>query len=288
MAHISHPAPFLVKAYQLVDDPATDDIVSWNETGSTFIVWKTSEFASDLLPNYFKHNNFSSFVRQLNTYGFRKIVPDKWEFTNNNFRRGQNELLSKIRRRKSSHRCHRSKSSEGGNSSPSYYSGEEIGSTSSSSPDSKNPGIVDLETMAQLADLTDENNKLRKENEMLNLELAKAKEKCNHLVAFMTDDLKVAPELIDNIVKKVENNNSNNKGADLKVNREKMEEESAGDLKLFGVWLKGGKKEKNNDKNKTKREEEQKVEECSNEPEAKVMKTAEMEEALATTSDAGN
>ena len=62
------PAPFLTKTYQLVDDPAVDDVISWNEDGSTFVVWRPAEFARDLLPKYFKHNNFSSFVRQLNTY----------------------------------------------------------------------------------------------------------------------------------------------------------------------------------------------------------------------------
>ena len=61
-------APFLTKTYQLVDDPSVDDFISWNDDGSTFIVWRSAEFARDLLPKYFKHNNFSSFVRQLNTY----------------------------------------------------------------------------------------------------------------------------------------------------------------------------------------------------------------------------
>lgn len=64
----SLPTPFLTKTYQLVDDSAIDDVISWNEDGSTFIVWNPTEFARDLLPKYFKHNNFSSFVRQLNTY----------------------------------------------------------------------------------------------------------------------------------------------------------------------------------------------------------------------------
>ena len=62
------PPPFLTKTYQLVDDSSTDEVVSWGSELVTFVVWKPMEFARDLLPNYFKHNNFSSFVRQLNTY----------------------------------------------------------------------------------------------------------------------------------------------------------------------------------------------------------------------------
>merc|ERR1719335_858317 len=65
--------------YDLVSDVKSKDVVSWNETGRTFIVWKPAEFARDLLPRHFKHNNFSSFVRQLNTYGFRKVDQAKEE-----------------------------------------------------------------------------------------------------------------------------------------------------------------------------------------------------------------
>lgn len=64
----SSPPPFLLKTYMLVEDPTTDAVISWNEDGSAFVVWQPAEFARDLLPTLFKHSNFSSFVRQLNTY----------------------------------------------------------------------------------------------------------------------------------------------------------------------------------------------------------------------------
>lgn len=60
--------PFLTKTYDMVDDSSTDSIVSWSQTNDSFIVWNPPELCSVLLPKYFKHNNFSSFIRQLNTY----------------------------------------------------------------------------------------------------------------------------------------------------------------------------------------------------------------------------
>jgi len=95
----SDVAPFLRKAYQMVDDEETKDIISWTGDGKQFTIHKLNEFSSQLLPKYFKHSNFSSFVRQLNSYGFRKVEPARWTFATEGFSKNNEEDLSNIRRR---------------------------------------------------------------------------------------------------------------------------------------------------------------------------------------------
>ncbi|KAL5210147.1 hypothetical protein ABZP36_005770 [Zizania latifolia] len=97
----SEVAPFLTKVYDMVADPATDNVISWGKGGGSFVIWDSHAFERDL-HRHFKHSNFTSFIRQLNTYGFRKVHPDRWEWANEGFIMGQKHLLKTIRRKKKS------------------------------------------------------------------------------------------------------------------------------------------------------------------------------------------
>ncbi|EIE87401.1 hypothetical protein RO3G_12112 [Rhizopus delemar RA 99-880] len=103
---------FLNKLYSMVNDPTTNDLICWAEDGKSFFVNQQEDFARKVLPRFFKHNKFSSFVRQLNMYGFHKVPhlqqgvletdseSERWEFSNPNFQRSKPELLVLVTRKK--------------------------------------------------------------------------------------------------------------------------------------------------------------------------------------------
>ncbi|RHZ90141.1 hypothetical protein Glove_7g6 [Diversispora epigaea] len=101
---------FVHKLYNMVVDKQYQHLIAWNYTGSSFIVCNIMEFSRDVLPKHFKHNNFSSFVRQLNMYGFHKVNKSPrghrtlaenqiWEFSHPKFLRGRSDLLDDIKRK---------------------------------------------------------------------------------------------------------------------------------------------------------------------------------------------
>jgi len=103
---------FLAKLWKMVDNPDTDELIAWSDEGTSFIIKNQPEFASSLLPYYYKHSNMASFVRQLNMYGFHKVMSvesgglkgdrEEIEFAHLFFLRGQEHLLDQIKRKVSS------------------------------------------------------------------------------------------------------------------------------------------------------------------------------------------
>ncbi|PSN72012.1 hypothetical protein BS50DRAFT_241101 [Corynespora cassiicola Philippines] len=104
---------FIHKLYNMLEDQSIQHLISWSTSNESFVMSPSSEF-SKVLSSYFKHTNISSFVRQLNMYGFHKVSdvfhtgsPDSplWEFKHGNgsFKRGDLVGLREIKRRASRH-----------------------------------------------------------------------------------------------------------------------------------------------------------------------------------------
>ncbi|KAI6178354.1 HSF-DOMAIN domain-containing protein [Aphelenchoides besseyi] len=96
---------FLLKLWSILNDPNFETIICWNEDGSAFHIVDSITFCRSVLPQYFKHNNLNSFVRQLNLYGFRKVIlnkplegSDNLNFSHPHFLRGRQDLLHAIKR----------------------------------------------------------------------------------------------------------------------------------------------------------------------------------------------
>ena len=81
---------FLLKLYDIVNDITYKDIISWNIEGTGIIIKNINALCELVLPKYYHHQNYSSFIRQLNLYGFHKIqgiIKDGEGFENCNFKK---------------------------------------------------------------------------------------------------------------------------------------------------------------------------------------------------------
>ena len=93
---------FLLKLYQIIENDEYKNIINWSEDGKFFIIFNPNDFSQIILPTYFKHNNYSSFIRQLNMYNFHKkrSRQNMHIFYNENFIKNRKDLIKEIKRKK--------------------------------------------------------------------------------------------------------------------------------------------------------------------------------------------
>jgi hypothetical protein len=109
---------FVDHLFTIVSDPENKELIRWREDGG-FTVLNAMKFSKQVLPQYFKHDNYCSFVRQLSNYHFVTIAegdsrapdidehdadatvgPFSFRHEANLFQRDRRDLLAKIERRR--------------------------------------------------------------------------------------------------------------------------------------------------------------------------------------------
>ena len=124
---VPNPLQRLLTLNSFLDEDRNTDLIRWSDKGDSFIVIDEDEFAKTLIPELFKHNNYASFVRQLNMYGFHKRVglsdnsmkaserknKSPSEYYNPYFRRGHPNLLWLINKPKANNSKKKIKKEDG-------------------------------------------------------------------------------------------------------------------------------------------------------------------------------
>lgn len=104
--------PFPEKLYQMLEVETSssyssssniqDPPVLWLPHGRAFVVRNPKLFTSNIMPRYFRQTKLTSFQRQLNLYGFRRITqgPDAGAYYHELFLKGRPQLCMRMVRQK--------------------------------------------------------------------------------------------------------------------------------------------------------------------------------------------
>jgi hypothetical protein len=95
--------PFPEKMHRLLQDCEENgeaDVISFFPHGRAFTIYHVERFCREVMPRYFKQSRLSSFQRQLNLYGFRRITsgPDAGGYYHEWFLKGRPALSIHMRR----------------------------------------------------------------------------------------------------------------------------------------------------------------------------------------------
>jgi len=95
--------PFPVILHRILSDARFQDIITWRPHGCSWKLINKRRFINEVIPKYFNHAKFKSFLRQVNGWGFIRITKgtDKGSYYHKLFLRGKSQLAQKINRPKS-------------------------------------------------------------------------------------------------------------------------------------------------------------------------------------------
>lgn len=88
---------------KIMDMLRTEDpnVVGWVPSGTSFVIRDADTFVQQILPKYFRHGRMTSFQRQLNLYGFKRICnkgPEAGAYYHDLFLRDQPDLCHQMKR----------------------------------------------------------------------------------------------------------------------------------------------------------------------------------------------
>ena len=92
---VSLNATFPQKLYALMHHDDNYESVAWLDHGKSFRILNPDRFSNEVIPKYFKHAKLTSFQRQLNLYGFRRITKgeDQGAYFHPKFQHERQDLL---------------------------------------------------------------------------------------------------------------------------------------------------------------------------------------------------
>lgn len=66
-------ATFPTALFDILADPELDDIITWLPHGRSWRMVDVDKFTEQVLSSYFKQTKYTSFIRQVNGWGFRRV-----------------------------------------------------------------------------------------------------------------------------------------------------------------------------------------------------------------------
>ena len=64
---------FLVKLFNILNESQYKSYIRWGPDGQSVVISDSNGLTKKVLPKFYNHNNYASFVRQLNMYNFHKV-----------------------------------------------------------------------------------------------------------------------------------------------------------------------------------------------------------------------